>query len=241
LHSSQYRNLSQLRPGGVLLVGAGNSGADIALEAARSGRVTWLAGRCPGELLFRPERFLGRHVLQPLVLGVVFHRLLTVDTALGRRVRPTMLTKTVPLIRVKSRELGAAGVKRTPRVAGVREGLPLLEDGQTLAAASVIWSTGFESGFEWIELPAFGQLRMPLHRSGLVDNCPGLYFVGLDFLHAVSSAMIHGVGRDAARIVQAITTHAAGRPSQRQSGAFVAHKGRHPRDLITRPALRARS
>ena len=37
LHSSAYRNLSQLRDGGVLVVGAGNSGAEIALEVARAG------------------------------------------------------------------------------------------------------------------------------------------------------------------------------------------------------------
>src|SRR5262249_39575331 len=132
LHSSEYRDLSQLRPGGVLLVGAGNSGADIALEAARRGRETWLAGRSPGEVPFRPGSFLGRHILQPLLLNIVFHRLLTVETPLGRRVRPGALHNAAPLIRVKSRDLAAAGVRRVGRVTGVRDGLPLLEDGRTL-------------------------------------------------------------------------------------------------------------
>ena len=38
----------------------------------------------------------------------------------------------------------------------------------------------------------------------MVESQPGLYFVGLTFLYAMSSSMIHGVGRDAARIVKAI-------------------------------------
>jgi putative flavoprotein involved in K+ transport len=213
LHSSRYRNPSQLQPGGVLLVGAANSGADIALEAARGSRKTWLAGESPGEIPFRPEGFFGRHVLQPLVIGVVFHRLLTVDTSLGRKVRPGVLHQAAPLIRVKSRDLAAARVQRVPRVIGVRGGLPLLEDGRTIPVTNVIWCTGYEPGFDWIDLPVFGGDGEPLHQSGVVESQPGLYFVGLHFLHAMSSAMIHGVGRDAERIVQAIRRRAAVRPT----------------------------
>ena len=50
LHSSEYRNLGQLAPGSVLVVGAGNSGSEIAMEAARAGRETWLAGRDVGHI-----------------------------------------------------------------------------------------------------------------------------------------------------------------------------------------------
>ena len=144
-----------------------------------------------------------------LLLRWVFHRLLTVEPPVGRRVRPGMLKRAVPLIRVKSRDLEAAGVQRTPRVAGVRAGLPLLEDDRTLQVANVLWSTGFHAGFDWIDLPAFSADGVPVHRSGVVENVPGFYFVGLHFLHAASSAMIHGVGRDAARIVQAISARNA--------------------------------
>jgi len=218
LHSGEYRNLSQLQPGGgVLLVGAGNSGADIALEAARSGHETWLAGRSPGEVPFRPEGSYGRHLLQPLVIGFVFHRVLTVETSLGRKIRPGALHSAAPLIRVKSRDLAAAGVRRIPRVIGVHDGMPLLADNRTLAVANVIWCTGFDAGFDWIDLPVFAEDGEPMHRSGLVESQPGLYFVGLHFLHALSSAMVHGVGRDAARIVEAIRQHAAVRPKQRRA------------------------
>jgi len=204
LHSMDYRNPAQLRPGGVLLVGGGNSGADIALEAARAGHQTWMAGRDNGEVPFRPERFWGRNVLQPLVVGFVFHHLLTVRTRLGRKARPSVVSKGGPLIRVKRRDLKAAGVQRIPRVAGVRDGRPLLDDGRILEVANVVWCTGFLPGLEWIDLPIFDDAGEVMHECGVVPGQPGLYFVGLPFLYSMSSSMIHGVGRDAARIVDAI-------------------------------------
>ena len=94
LHSNEYRNLSQLRPGGVLLAGGGNSGADIrAGELPRAGHETWIAGRDNGQIPFRPERFWGRNLLGPLVIGFVFRHVLTVKTPLGRKARPVVLSK----------------------------------------------------------------------------------------------------------------------------------------------------
>jgi hypothetical protein len=69
--------------------------------------------------------------------------------------------------------------------------------------ANVIWCTGFDAGFDWIDLPVLGPME-PRHQSGMVDAQPGLCFVGLFFLHAMSSAMIHGVGRDALRVAEVI-------------------------------------
>jgi putative flavoprotein involved in K+ transport len=205
LHSLAYRNLEQLRPGGVVLVGTANSGADIALETVRGGHETWLAGRDAGEMPFRPERFLGRNLIAPLVLGFVFHHVLTVKTPIGRRVRPGAIARAVPRIRVKRSDLQAARVQFVPRIVGARDGLPLLEDGRTLPVANVIWCTGFRPGFDWIDLPVFdGEHGEPRHRGGVVEGEPGLYFVGLPFLYSMSSSMIHGVGRDAARVVEAI-------------------------------------
>jgi putative flavoprotein involved in K+ transport len=206
LHSYDYRNLTQLRSGGVVLVGAGNSGADIAMEVARGRHKTWMAGRDTGQLPFRPEGFLGRRLFMPLLLKFLFRHVLTVNTPMGRKVRLGMLTKGGPRIRVKSADLKAAGVERVPRVVGVRDGLPLLEDGRTLAVANVIWCSGFHAAFDWIDLAGFHTHDEPEHRSGVVESQPGLYFVGLPFLHSMSSSMIHGVGRDAARIVEAIRT-----------------------------------
>lgn len=204
MHSSEYRNPSQLQPGDVLLVGAGNSGADVAIDVARLHR-TWLAGRHPGHVPFRIDSRLARVVL-PVLFRVVFHRILTVKTPIGRRARAKMIGKGMPLIRVKPQDLDAAGVLRVPRVTGVREGKPLLADGRLLDVANVIWCTGFHPGLSWIDLP--GPLHdvdgEPIHDAGIVPGEPGLYFVGLHFLYSHSSTMIHGVARDAERIAATI-------------------------------------
>lgn len=210
IHAHQYRNQQQLREGEVLVVGVGNSGAEIALESTQE-HTTWLAGRPSGQMPFRIDGFAGRVALVRLVLRVLFHRVLSIATPLGRKARPAMLHRAAPLIRVKRRDLAKAGVRSVPRVAGVRDGRPMLEDGRVLDVANVIWCTGFDPGFTWIDLPVFAPDGEPLHEAGIAVDVPGLYFVGLNFLYALSSAMIHGVGRDAARIAEAVVARNAKR------------------------------
>jgi putative flavoprotein involved in K+ transport len=87
--------------------------------------------------------------------------------------------------------------------------LPLLEDNRVLQAANVIWCTGFRPDFSWIDLPVFGDEEEPIepiHRRGIVANEPGLYFVGLFFLYAMSSGFLPGVGRDAEHVVRDIAS-----------------------------------
>ena len=224
LHSSEYRNPGQLQPGDVLIVGAGNSGADIAIDVARSHR-TWLSGRHPGNVPFRIDSRIARVVL-PFLFRVVFHRILTVDTPMGRRARPAVISKGGPLIRVKPADLAAAGVERMPRVAGVRDGKPLLADGRVLDVANVIWCTGFHPGLSWIDLPkpVYGADGEPVHERGIVPGEPGLYFVGLHFLYSFSSTMIHGVARDAERIADTIQARVRAGGTERSSAAAVARR-----------------
>ena len=199
-HSIDYRSPSQLKEGPVLLVGAGNSGSEIAMELSRSHPV-WMSGRDTGHIPFRIDSFLARKILVRLVLRGLFYRVFTTSTPIGRKVRPKVLHGGGPLIRVKPRDLQAAGVQRVPRTVGVSDGKPVLEDGRVLDVANVIWCTGFHPGFSWIDIPVFGE-HEPVHRRGVVESAPGLYFVGLDFLYAFSSTMIHGVGRDADYVVK---------------------------------------
>jgi putative flavoprotein involved in K+ transport len=193
MHSSDYRSPAQLQPGNVLLVGAGNSGADIAIEVSASHR-TWLSGRDKGQVPIRIEARYAR-VVTP-VLWFVASRILTVKTPLGRRVRPHVWESGAPLIRVKSEDLRTAGVERVPKVVAVREGLPVLEDGRALDVANVIWCTGFRQDFSWIDVPVFADGTQPIHERGVASE-PGLYFLGLDFLYAFTSENVGGVGRDA--------------------------------------------
>ncbi len=211
LHAIEYRNLRQLQAGGVLVVGAGNSGCEIALEAARGGHPTWLAGPDTGHLPFRIEGLAARLVLQRLILGLAFNHVLTIDTPMGRRVRAKMADgHGMPLIRIKPKEVRAAGIERVARMAGVRDGMPLLADGRVLDVTNVVWSTGFEPGWSWIDLPVFGAAGGgPRQDRGVVAEMPGLYFLGLPFIYAASSAMVQGVGRDGEYVARHIATRAA--------------------------------
>jgi putative flavoprotein involved in K+ transport len=112
---------------------------------------------------------------------------------------------TAPLIRATPDVLAAAGVQRVARTVGVQGGKPVLDDGRVLDVANVIWCTGYHPGFSWIDVPVFDANGQPRHDRGVARYEPGLYFVGLHFLYAMSSTMIHGVGRDANHVADVIT------------------------------------
>jgi len=204
MHSNEYRNPSQLQDGPVLIVGAGNSGADIGMEVVQT-RPTWMSGKESGYIPFPIEGAIARHFLWGAVrfLG---HHVLTVGTPIGRKLRPTLLYGAAPLIRIKPHDLINAGIERVPRVVGVRHGRPLLVDGRTLDVNNVIWCTGYEPGFSWIDLPIFGKDGRPMHERGVVSRVSGMYFVGLHYLYAMTSATLVGVGRDAEHIAKAIAS-----------------------------------
>jgi putative flavoprotein involved in K+ transport len=199
LHSSEYKNPSQLRDGAVLVVGVGNSGADIGIEVARNHH-TLIAGTERGAVPFRIETPVARHVLLRLV-RFVGHHVLTVRTPVGRKLRPKLMVGGGPLVRVKPRDLVDAGMERVPRVVGVKDGRPLLADGRMVKVANVIWCTGYDAGFSWIDLPICDGTGLPVHEAGVVESQPGLFFVGLHFLYSMTSETVTGVQRDAKRIV----------------------------------------
>ena len=208
LHSGDYRNPSQLQPGGALVVGVGNSGAEIALDVAND-QPTWLAGKESGRVPFRIEGAPARFVFLPLMFRFIGHRVLTVRTPIGRRMRPKLLSHGAPVVRVKPKDIAAAGIERVPRVVGVRSGVPLLDGERVLEVDNVIWCTGFRPDFSWIDLPVFSEQEEraePIHHRGIVADQPGLYFVGLFFLYAMSSGFLPGVGRDAEHIVKDIAS-----------------------------------
>ena len=222
IHSAEYVSPAQLRDGGVIVVGLGNSGAEIAYELVRT-RPTWLAGKEFGEIPVPHGSIRARFVLP--VIRLLGHRVLSKGTPIGRKVGPKLAFGGTPLIRVKTKHLVDAGVERVARVTGTRGGLPLLADDRVLDVANVVWCTGFRHDFPWIDLPVFGKDGQPLHDRGAVEAEPGLYFMGLLFQYAVSSDVLPGVGRDAAWIAKQIAQGAT-RPAEQ----FDPH-GLTPREL----------
>jgi putative flavoprotein involved in K+ transport len=223
MHSSEYRNPSQLPDGDVLVVGAGNSGAEIALEASRGHR-TWLSGRDPGHEPVRPGSGPDR-LVTPLMWFAATH-VLTVRTPVGRKVQRMFRSKGIPLARIRRKDLTAAGVELVPRTAGVHDGLPVLEDGRVLDVSNVIWCTGFAPDHRWIKLPVFDEDGDPVHDRGVVESEPGLYFIGTYFQYSLSSVLIGGVGRDAEHIANHIASR---RPTGRPEAHVPSGGGEVPR------------
>lgn len=215
LDPNRYRDPSQLPGGGVLVVGAGNSGAEIAFEVSR-GHPTWLSGPDTGRIPVRTGSRWDQLLTPPFWWFV--SRVLTVQTPIGRKVRPKALTTTAPLERVRPKELAAAGVERVPRTVGVRDGLPLLENGRVMDVATVLWCTGFRPDFSFIDLPVFDQDGAPAHHRGVVGSQPGLYFLGLWFLSAFTSSLLGGVGSDAEYLAEQIHAPALATTDGKPSG-----------------------
>jgi putative flavoprotein involved in K+ transport len=197
IHSSAYRRPSQLPPGGVLVVGAGNSGAQIALELAEAGRRVVLSGPDTGSL---PRRFLGRDVydwIWPTLLAA------SRDSALGRRLMRGKRFAGDPLVGMSARSLAHPNLARTGRTTGAREGLPLLDNGSAVAGiGAVVWCTGFRPDFSWIEVPVLGLDGYPVHHRGVAADAPGLAFLGLRHQYRMRSALLGGVGEDAAYVAR---------------------------------------
>jgi putative flavoprotein involved in K+ transport len=203
LHSNEYRNLSQLQEGPVLVVGASHSGSDIAYEAAAT-RHTILSGVDTGQIPARVDTRRGRMGFRLLFFAGT--HILTMDTPMGRKMREHVRHGGGPLLRYRRKELLAAGVERTlARTVGVQDGMPALDDGRVVDVRNVVWCTGFRPDFSWIDVPfAMGDDGYPVQHRGVVDSAPGLYFVGLLFLHSFTSMLIGGTGRDAERVARHI-------------------------------------
>lgn len=206
LHSSEYRNPSQLQPGGVLVVGAGNSGAEISMELSRH-HPTWLSGPDTGEEPTSASGTLRDRILTPLIWFAAT-RVIKVTNPIGRKVRDHFMNppRGIPLARVRREEIAEAGIERVPRTVGVEDGVPKVEGGRVLDVRNVVWCTGFRADFSWIDLPIpiAGEYGQPEQERGVVPSQPGLYFMGLLFQYTLSSALVGGVGRDAAYIAERI-------------------------------------
>lgn len=203
LHSSHYRNPDQLLPGPVLVVGASQSGADLALEAAQAGHETYLSGRVRAEVPVEVPSF--RATLISPVLWFVANHVLTLSTPVGRRMQAEVRAGGAPLVRVKTHHLREAGVQlHEARTTGVSDGRPCLDDGTVMDVANVIWCTGFRQDFSMIRPSVTDEDGWPRDEGGVVPEAPGLYFVGLLFQRGFYSMLIGGAGRDAAHVARHI-------------------------------------
>lgn len=216
LHSSGYRNAAGLPSGGVLVVGAGTSGLEIAIELAGA-RQVWIAGRIPFHV---PEAVL-EHA--GTLYWQFIHQILNRSTPLGRKIAKDFTKQGGPLISVSVADARNAGVTCLPRLEAVdRDGQPALGTEDRVKVSTVIWATGYKPDYGWIDgLEASGpnvDVRgWPATNRGEVPALPGLWFVGLPFQYGLTSSLIGGVGRDAAHVATLIA-----RDARREPGATTA-------------------
>ena len=192
LHSDTYRHPSQLQPGGVLVVGAGASGSEIARDLAAEHEV-WLSGRHPG-----PEPSV------PVAIMWFFaNHIANIRNPLFRKMRRGLTHPPAGIPHpYREQDILAAGVKRVGRTDAVDAGRPVA-DGEALPVTNVVWCTGYRPDYRWIEADIFDEHGWPEEHLG-VATADGLYFMGLLGQRAISSSLVGGAGRDAKYIVNHI-------------------------------------
>ena len=192
MHSFTYRRPGDLPPGDVLVVGGGNSAAQLALELAQTHRVT-VAG--PGELWFLPEDILGVSMYWWTLLTGVLNA--GAEAWIARYIR----RRGDAIVGTQLRALIAEGrVRLVPhRVVAAHGRSVELADGTVLAVSSVLWCTGFRPDTDWIAIAgALDPTGAPLHDKGAAP-VPGLHWMGLPWQTRLNSSIIDGVDRDARR------------------------------------------
>lgn len=196
VHSSEYTNASQLNEGNVLVVGGGNSGAQIAVELAER-RTTFLA-------VSKPLRYF------PLTVGRIsvfwwfdkiglLHAQST--SIIGRKLRE----KGDPIFGNQLRSaIKKEKVKVTARVSNADGRNVFFVDGTSIQVDNIIWATGFEPAYDWIHINGvLNEREEVIHERG-VSPINGLYFLGLPWQSHRGSSLLLGVGDDANYIVEKI-------------------------------------
>ena len=223
----------------MLVVGAANSGTDVALDAARAGHAVTLAGRHPGHVPFDIDTPINNLIGG---LFVRYMRSITTDSARGRAMRAKELAHGVMLVRNTPADLARAGVVRVGRVAGVEAGRPVTADGTVIDAATVVWCTGSRPDLGWIDIAGVvGDDGLPIEHRGLASGCPGLAFVGMPFQYSVASSTLVGMDRDAAYrrgVARRGADRTDRRPHRTSPPESLAHQPEWPSRELSSSALR---
>jgi putative flavoprotein involved in K+ transport len=220
-HARDYRNPAPFAGLDVLVVGVGNSGAEIATDLGEGGaRKVWIAVRTPPHIVKRDIAGWPAHatgiLVSPLPSAVVdpvarLQRRLTVGdlTRYGiRRPEDGLMTRVRRVGEVPLQDVGFVGAVRsgsvTPvaAVTGFEGDKVLLADGSAISPQAVVAATGYRRGLEKMvgELGVLDDKGMP-RAHGETPAAPGLFFVG----YTVSlRGMLRDIAADARRVAPAV-------------------------------------
>ncbi|WP_197043375.1 flavin-containing monooxygenase [Saccharothrix sp. NRRL B-16314] len=193
VHAAEYRDPAPYRDQRVVVVGAGNSAVQIAVELAGTARVT-LASRKP--VRFSPQRPAGRDLHWWLTVTGV-------DAAPIGRWLPARFSTPVLDTGVYASALAAGRPDRRPVFTELDATTVTWADGAREQVDAIILATGYRPGLSYLEsTAALGPDGYPRHRAGLSRTHRGLGYVGLEWQRTLSSATLRGVGRDARYVVR---------------------------------------
>lgn len=219
LHSSDYRKPDDLPGRDVLVVGAGNSAAQLAVELAGAGRRVTVAA--PGGMWFLLSRVLG--------LSVYWWWWLTgiLNSPSTSRISRLVRARGDGIIGRELQALVAAGTVRMvrERVVAARGRTVVLADGTEVASDAVLWCTGYRPDHGWIAIPgALDHDGRPVHDAGS-SPVLGLHWVGLPWQTRLNSGIVDGVDRDAREAVRRIPADHA-RPARPEADTTPGRPGR---------------
>lgn len=193
VHSSRYQNPKQLKDGNVLVIGSGNSGAQIAVELSKDREVSISVGH---KMKFMPMELMGKSIFWWFQkLGILRA---TISTFMGKKLRQLP----DPIFGKELKELIHQGiVHMKPRTSEANGNQILFEDLSQVKVDNIIWATGFHSDYSWIHIPeVLYKNGKPIHKRG-VSPVSGLFFLGLPWQNRRGSALIGGVGDDAEYLI----------------------------------------
>lgn len=199
LHSSSYKNPSQLKDGNVLVVGAGNSGAQIAVELANTHK-TYLS--TSGKLRFLPLFIMNKNIFWWFdKLGILKA---TRDSFIGQKLQ----LYGDPIFGTELKTKMKAGLIRLKaRTKTASENEVIFADASTLKVDNIIWATGFRPNYDWLNLPnLIDKQGNVIHERGITQQ-KGVFFLGLPWQYRRGSSLLEGVGKDAYYLYQHILTH----------------------------------
>ncbi len=218
LHSSEYNRPADIPPGDVLVVGGGNSAAQLAVELAASHRVTVAA---PQPLWYLPEEILGISLYWWIYATGILNA--GSESSVGRYVRQ----RGDAIIGRQLAHLVDDGTVRlllSPVTAGRGRTLTLA-DGTRLTPSTVLWCTGFRPSYPWLGVPgALDADGAPRHHAG-ASPVPGLSWMGLPWQTRLNSSIADGLDRDAKNLVSRLPTSTSSPPDAPPAARQTAHPG----------------
>ena len=198
IHSIDYRRPDSIPSGKVLVVGAANTGCQIALELSATHDVEISAGQ---HLPTIPQRPLGRDIWWWAT------RVGLTKVTFGSRLGKKLSTRD-QVIGGGERELKRNGVVVRRRLAEVDGRSVGFADGTSSEYEAVLWATGFRTDHSWIDVQQAKDKRGQIQHERGVTVAPGLYVLGLTWQHTRTSALLGWVTNDAEYLAEHIVASA---------------------------------